>query len=397
MMEPHEESLEQVEIDSVSSDIDSKPSYVELSSECGDIATTSAPVVANVEEDVIGAVVSSTRPYMWKFIIPLALIAAVSGTIATVSRYEATAKERELVNENQQLMPSIDTDNLLYVAPETTKKSRATSNVTALRVSKDGSRTKGSKASPTEGGGSTGAGSMSFNMMFGIDDANALVEAEASSTQPQFIVTAKAEKASKGSKAAVGNTGGEATGGGVKGGSMSMDMNMMFGIDDANALGGTEASSTQPQFIITAKAEKASKGSKAAVGNTGGEATGGGVKGGSMSMEITVDIEQHEFDVNAVATTNLQTNAFNANIDSSRQGVQKASKGSKTTTLNTSKAPKETVTATTTIPGVEAGEGSMSTDSSERALETFGIAPGYEEIQNGPVFYRRKYIDNHLL
>jgi hypothetical protein len=272
---------------------------------------------------------------MWKFIIPLALIAAVSGTIATVSRYEATAKERELVNENQQLMPSIDTDNLLYVAPETTKKSRATSNVTALRVSKDGSRTKGSKSSPTEGGGSTGAGSMSFNMMFGIDDANALVEAE--------------------------------------------------------------ASSTQPQFIITAKAEKASKGSKAAVGNTGGEATGGGVKGGSMSMEITVDIEQHEFDVNAVATTNLQTNAFNANIDSSRQGVQKASKGSKTTTLNTSKAPKETVTATTTIPGVEAGEGSMSMDSSERALETFGIAPGYEEIQNGPVFYRRKYIDNHLL
>ena len=55
---------------------------------------------------------------------------------------------------------------------------------------------------------------------------------------------------------------------------------------------------------------------------------------------------------------------------------------------NTSKALKETVTATTTILGVEAGEGTMSMDSSERALKTFGIAQGYEdsEIQNGPVF-----------
>ena len=338
MMEPHEEPLVQVDIDSIPCDIESKPSYVEFSSECGDSAKTSAPVVADVEEDVIGEVVSSTRPFkMWKFIVPLTLIAAVSGTIATVSRYEAAVKEMKTVNENQPIQPTIDADKLLYVAPETTKKSRANNNVTASKVSKDGSRTKGSKASPTEGGGSTGAESMSMNMMFGIDDANALIEAE--------------------------------------------------------------ATSSQPQFIITAKAEKASKGSKSAGGITGGEATGGGVQGGSMSMETTVDLEQHEFDVNSVSTTNLQTHALNMNIGSSQQGVQKASKGSKTTTLNTSKASKETVTATTTVPGVEAGGGSMSMETTERTLETFGMTPGYEdsEAQNGPVFHRRKYIDNHLL
>ena len=391
-MEPHEEPLVQVDIDSIPCDIESKPSYVEFSSECGDSAKTSAPVVADVEEDVIGEVVSSTRPFkMWKFIVPLTLIAAVSGTIATVSRYEAAVKEMKTVNENQPIQPTIDADKLLYVAPETTKKSRANNNVTASKVSKDGSRTKGSKASPTEGGGSTGAESMSMNMMFGIDDANALIEAEATSSQPQFIITAKAEKASKGSKSAGGITGGEATGGGVEDGSMSM--NVVFGIDDPKV----EAS--QPQFIITAKAEKASKGSKSAGGITGGEATGGGVQGGSMSMETTVDLEQHEFDVNSVSTTNLQTHALNMNIGSSQQGVQKASKGSKTTTLNTSKASKETVTATTTVPGVEAGGGSMSMETTERTLETFGMTPGYEdsEAQNGPVFHRRKYIDNHLL
>ena len=379
MMEPHEEPLVEVDIEPITCDIESKPSYVEFSSECGDITDdfVKKPAVAEVEGEEMGRALSSARPSskIWKFIVPLTLIAAVSGTIATVSRHEANVKETKSVDQNQPLKPTTVADNLMYVAPDTTKQSRANSNLNASKVSKDGSRTKGSKASTAEGG--TEGLSFSMNMMLDIE-SNALETAE---EQPQFIFTAKAEKGSKGSKTVGENSGGETTvgAGGEEGGSMSM--NTMLDIE-ASAFTKGEAS------IVAAKAEKGSKGSKTVGGgDAGGEFTGGGVGGeggiesGSMSMR---EIEQHVFEVT---------------VGSSQQVVaaSKASKGTKATTKT------ETATSTTTVPGVEtSGNGSMSMESTDRALEevgytTFGVSADSEVQNDGPVFYRRKYVDNHLL
>ncbi|KAL7435144.1 hypothetical protein ACHAXH_007937 [Discostella pseudostelligera] len=462
MMEPHEESA-LVTVDIESNDIESKPSYVELASDCGIV------ILSDSTHKAVG--VSSTRPYnkIRKFIVPLTLIAAVSGTIVAVSRYEANIKENQALQstttaiENLLSVEPRANTNATTIATNTSNSNKKNNNsVVASKGPKDGEG-NGSKSSKSDGrageaGGTEEFGSMS--MLFDAEDIDiALLAAEVN-----IMKGGESKKGSKGSKSGGGGFGegtfGEGAGdGGLESfGSISLSMNMMVDIG-TNSLDVTKAAKSSKIRKGTG-----SKGSKVApdsagaggtgaggtgAGGTGAGGTGAGGTGEEGGDDTTTIVpptttgpdEDGGDGTTTIAPPKTSGPGEDGGDDTTTIAPPKTTDpdgGDGTTTIappttanpgedggddTTTKAPPTTggdgsttiAPPTTAEPGDDGGEEgfngddwfsmsmSMSMAASEQVVDehaTFGMPMDFEsevEMQNGPVFYRRKYIDNHLL